>query len=279
VAAAELERAWYFWRAAHGPVTDPMPTVSSYVGYSLEEPWGEPRVVLGIAAQDAEQLAGLLVRPDHAGPARLSPHGADDEDGPVFREIIAARLHAAGEAGLVGDLQPVFEPVTTALFDVVMPDATPADTWTIDAVPLDDTETDMTDVFVTDCARMAAAEFADPEPAPADYGSPGPWAMAESAARAEAEARIKARLHPAEVAAGDQAPPADPSRAELALVAGFVRLDGAHQAAGTEHSASDDADSDVTRASEQPDAAPGAHGRRGRIARGYPIPKLSRAKR
>src|SRR5215470_10725170 len=62
LAAAELERAWYRWRAAAGPVTDPMPTVSSYVGYSLEEPWGQPRVVLGIAAEDAEQLAGLLDR-------------------------------------------------------------------------------------------------------------------------------------------------------------------------------------------------------------------------
>jgi hypothetical protein len=45
-----------------------MPAVSSYVGYSLEEPWGEPRVVLGLAAQDAEQLAGLLQRYERVGP-------------------------------------------------------------------------------------------------------------------------------------------------------------------------------------------------------------------
>lgn len=177
MAAAELERAWYCWRSAHGPVTDPMPTVSSYVGYSLEEPWGEPRVVFGIAAQDAEQLAGLLVRPDYAGPVRMNLTGADDEDGPVFREIIAARQHVAGEVGLAGDLQPVFEPAATALLDVVVPDAPSADTWMIDAVPTDDPETDTTDVFVTDYARPAAVDLADPELA-ADQQDPAPGTTA-----------------------------------------------------------------------------------------------------
>ncbi len=45
-----------------------MPAVSSYVGYSLEEPWGQPRVVFGIEAREAEQLAALLDRHDCAGP-------------------------------------------------------------------------------------------------------------------------------------------------------------------------------------------------------------------
>jgi len=45
-----------------------MPAVSSYVGYSLEEPWGQPRVVFGIEAREAEQLAALLDHHDCAGP-------------------------------------------------------------------------------------------------------------------------------------------------------------------------------------------------------------------
>ncbi len=71
-AAAELERAWDRWRTLHGLGTDPLPPVSSYVGYSLEEPWGQPRVVFGIDAREAEQLAALLDRHDCAGPVYAS---------------------------------------------------------------------------------------------------------------------------------------------------------------------------------------------------------------
>jgi hypothetical protein len=67
-AATELERAWDRWRTMHGLGTEPLPPVSSYVGYSLEEPWGQPRVVFGIAATEAEHLAALLDRHDCAGP-------------------------------------------------------------------------------------------------------------------------------------------------------------------------------------------------------------------
>jgi hypothetical protein len=72
VAAAELERAWDRWRTMHGLGTDPLPPVSSYVGYSLEEPWGQPRVVFGIEAREAEHLAALLDRHDCAGPVYAS---------------------------------------------------------------------------------------------------------------------------------------------------------------------------------------------------------------
>jgi hypothetical protein len=71
-AAAELERAWDRWRTMHGLGTDPLPPVSSYVGYSMEEPWGQPRVVFGIDAREAEQLAALLDRHDCAGPVYAS---------------------------------------------------------------------------------------------------------------------------------------------------------------------------------------------------------------
>jgi len=38
----------------------------SYVGYSLKEPWGEPRVVIGIDADEAEYLADFLDRDECA---------------------------------------------------------------------------------------------------------------------------------------------------------------------------------------------------------------------
>src|SRR6266581_5981303 len=66
-AAAELERAWDRFRTAHGLGAEPLAPVSSYVGYSLEEPWGEPRVVFGVAAEEAEQLAALLNSHDRGG--------------------------------------------------------------------------------------------------------------------------------------------------------------------------------------------------------------------
>lgn len=59
-AATMLERAWERWRSAHGLAAEPLPPVSSYVGYSIEEPWGRPRVVFGVAAEDAERLAAFL---------------------------------------------------------------------------------------------------------------------------------------------------------------------------------------------------------------------------
>jgi hypothetical protein len=68
LAASALEGAWHRWRVVCGQVTDPMPAVSSYVGYSLQEPWGQPRVVFGLAAEDAEHLAALLERHDRTEP-------------------------------------------------------------------------------------------------------------------------------------------------------------------------------------------------------------------
>ena len=59
-AATMLERAWEQWRTTQGLEAEPLPPVSSYVGYSIEEPWGRPRVVFGVDAEDAERLAALL---------------------------------------------------------------------------------------------------------------------------------------------------------------------------------------------------------------------------
>jgi hypothetical protein len=65
-AAARLESAWEQWRALHGLAVAPGQPVVSYVGYSLKEPWGEPRVVIGIDADEAEYLADFLDRDECA---------------------------------------------------------------------------------------------------------------------------------------------------------------------------------------------------------------------
>lgn len=96
-AATELERAWDRWRTMHGLGTEPLPPISSYVGYSLEEPWGQPRVVFGIAASEAEHLAALLDRHDCAGPvyAAMTSTGARTELEP---ERGRARIHVPTQA-------------------------------------------------------------------------------------------------------------------------------------------------------------------------------------
>ena len=65
-AAMRLESAWEQWRALHGLAVAPGQPVVSYVGYSLKEPWGEPRVVIGIDADEAEYLAEFLDRDECA---------------------------------------------------------------------------------------------------------------------------------------------------------------------------------------------------------------------
>jgi hypothetical protein len=49
--------------ALHGLAVAPGQPV---VGYSLKEPWGEPRVVIGIDADEAEYLAEFLDRDECA---------------------------------------------------------------------------------------------------------------------------------------------------------------------------------------------------------------------
>ncbi len=72
-AATALEQAWMRWRGRHGLGSGPLPPVSSYVGYSVEEPWGQPRVVLGVEASEAERLAAVLDGHDLAGPGQAEP--------------------------------------------------------------------------------------------------------------------------------------------------------------------------------------------------------------
>src|ERR1700753_22901 len=65
-AAARLEQAWERWRAVHGLAgwADPL---ARYVGYSLKEPFGQPRVVIGVDAAEAEFFADFLESHDCSG--------------------------------------------------------------------------------------------------------------------------------------------------------------------------------------------------------------------
>ena len=105
-AAVALERAWERWRAMHGLSADPMPPVSSYVGYSIEEPWGRPRVVFGVDAREAELLAALLDHHECVGPFYQADQSGAGHPGAALRDSspldearsrIPAQAHAAEE--------------------------------------------------------------------------------------------------------------------------------------------------------------------------------------
>lgn len=82
-AASELERAWATWRTmrVHGDRGgdetggEAVESVASYVAHSIDHPWGRPRVVLGLDAEDAHELAALLSTQERGGerPAAV-PH-------------------------------------------------------------------------------------------------------------------------------------------------------------------------------------------------------------
>ena len=94
-AAARLEQAWERWRALHGLAgsSDPL---ASYVGYSLKEPMGQPRVVLGVDAAEAEYFAEFLESHECAGVAPPEPHLVS---GPAQRAV-------NGSGPLPRDLSP-----------------------------------------------------------------------------------------------------------------------------------------------------------------------------
>jgi hypothetical protein len=118
-AATALERAWLQWRVRHGLSTGQLPPVSSYVGYSVEEPWGQPRVVFGLEAEEAERLAAILDGQDYVGPVHaevtwperrrqessqspLSLHGTAAGVPPQAADPDAGRLDASGRPDAAG---------------------------------------------------------------------------------------------------------------------------------------------------------------------------------
>ena len=107
-AAARLESAWEQWRALHGLAVAPSQPVVSYVGYSLKEPWGEPRVVIGIDADEAEFLADFLDRDECASTGQLPSRQAllaDSQQHPEGEYTSPAMLGAPVPLGIVR--QPV----------------------------------------------------------------------------------------------------------------------------------------------------------------------------
>ena len=113
-AATALESAWCHWRNVHGLTGDPLPTVSSYVGYSLDAPWGEARIVFGICAQEAEQLAALLEHHDCVGPVHASvtarsveAAGSLPSEGAAGQPGAAGLLHVPAPAPASAGQQPL----------------------------------------------------------------------------------------------------------------------------------------------------------------------------
>jgi hypothetical protein len=110
----------------HGMDAEPPPPVSSYVGYSQEEPMGQPRVVFGVAAEEAELLASLLERHECTGPA-----AARQEAAPAARpaEDPAARLQrpAVAPRRQIPAQGPLDPPERLRAAGPVAGDARPAD--------------------------------------------------------------------------------------------------------------------------------------------------------
>ena len=97
-AATRLESAWEQWRALHGLAVAAGQPVVSYVGYSLKEPWGEPRVVIGIGADEAEYLAEFLDRDECAQRGQVPLQQAPLQAGPSQASALqASALQATPE--------------------------------------------------------------------------------------------------------------------------------------------------------------------------------------
>lgn len=300
LAASALEGAWHRWRVVHGDAADPRPAVSSYVGYSLHEPWGQPRVVFGLAADDAEQLAALI-----------EWHGSGE-----LAYVPAARQHPAAR-----DL-----PARTGARAVVVPVPRQAPLIAAnvglgqslaDALLADENASYDEPLYRQAAAAMkeaaAARENASRDPVAAgrsnltDLVSPewiGSLAMAAFTAKAEAEARIRAALtkpdedEPDDPPAGDEddGPTVGEENSEDALpqVNAADALEPlpaprepavADAPAAEEPAAELDQDDvpdqdDHEDATAPPSDGPGAGDvRRGRVTRSHPIARLSKTKR
>jgi hypothetical protein len=141
-AAAAVEQAWTRWRARHGLGSGPLPPVSSYVGYSVDEPWGQPRVIIGIAADEAERLAAILDADDYVGPVHAKLTGWSDRH--LLPESAAAacpgdplgvQAQSAGRADGGLDAAPTVALPVGALTLTASPGAGPVSSSPVDAEP------------------------------------------------------------------------------------------------------------------------------------------------
>src|SRR5580704_5572894 len=113
-AATALEQAWLHWSARQGLGTGPLPPVSSYVGYSVEEPWGQPRVVFGMDAEQAERLAAVLEGHQGGGPVRSEAGARSGQRGqdsaPWAWSVPGAAPGVPAQASQPGSAQPGSRP-------------------------------------------------------------------------------------------------------------------------------------------------------------------------
>jgi hypothetical protein len=92
-AAARLEQAWERWRALHG-LSGSADPLASYVGYSHQEPMGQPRVVIGVDAAEAEYFADFLEGHDCAAPGLSGDASAASAAGlPVDTRSVSGSGH------------------------------------------------------------------------------------------------------------------------------------------------------------------------------------------
>jgi hypothetical protein len=120
-AAARLEQAWERWRALHG-LSGSSDPVASYVGYSQQEPMGQPRVVIGVDAAEAEFFADFLEGHDCAAPglggrASASPAAGLPVNGPNS-PLDSGSLYppVSGPQPVMGNGSPRPAPASTAGF-------------------------------------------------------------------------------------------------------------------------------------------------------------------
>jgi hypothetical protein len=114
-AAARLEQAWERWRALHG-LSGSSDSLASYVGYSNQEPMGQPRVVIGVDAAEAEFFADFLEGHDCAAPGPAGQASASPAASLPRAGLPAAGAPAAGlpGAGLPANGLPASGPATVA---------------------------------------------------------------------------------------------------------------------------------------------------------------------
>ena len=151
-AATALESAWCRWRNMHGLAADPAPAVSSYVGFSLDAPWGQPRIVFGICAvfMLADSVLSALLAPFVATEVSsaawtfgvlLALRGVGGLLGGVLTGLLGGRLRPATALGLsligvglvgfafVNVSEPVVAYVTIVVIGVLIILAVSIDQW------------------------------------------------------------------------------------------------------------------------------------------------------